>query len=165
MNFESDVWMGLDEGSYDADTILPLYWRVREEVDQNWRITRAGPLDNLMPEVMEAMSHLLPSSPIDVAQNKPTKLRSDLMEERFERARVEDPKPVVVMGRPEGGEAKLLDGHHRFYKAKDAGRETLPRCMGDPYYRGLAIASSAKVREPACQPCFTSCQLQLSSWS
>ena len=73
MSFESDVWNGLDEGRYDTYTILPLYWQVKDELDQNELVTRAEPLENLMHRVMEEMSRLLPSSPIDVARIKPTK--------------------------------------------------------------------------------------------
>ena len=124
-SFESDdVRNRLDEGRYDADTLLRWYWLVKDQIDQNWRVTRAEPLDDLMHALMEAMSQSLPSSPVDVERVVPSKTRLDW--HRLERARVDTPHPVVVLGKLGDEELELLDGHHRVAKAKAVRRETLP---------------------------------------
>ena len=84
--------------------------------------------------VLEAMSRLLPGSDVDMALIEPTKSRDKLDEDRLEeaRGRLDNPRPVVVMERPGGGKARVLDGNHRYYAAEDARRETLPAVRVTP---------------------------------
>lgn len=115
----------LDEGDYDANDLARWFWELEDAIAGNQRATRAEPLDNVRHEVMEAMSKQLPSIPVDMALIEPEKARDELDPERFACARMDETDPVVVEEN-RGGKLKLLDGHHRFYAAKDAGRETLP---------------------------------------
>ena len=57
---------------------------------------------------------------------EPTKSRDKLDEDRLRN----DPRPVVVMERPGGGKARVLDGNHVL---RGRGRETRDpaRCAGD----------------------------------
>ena len=126
------IWRRLDERLYDAPTLRRWFWSLEAEDPHMADPIAWGKLDCLRHRVLEAMSGCLPSSPVPLARIKPTKRRDELGDARIERERVDNPEPVVLMGKPEGGEAKLKDGNHRFYAAKDAGRETLPAVWVDP---------------------------------
>lgn len=123
-----------DLGPLDAATLLLRWYRelreVRDADDPEERPTvalqREYELGMLEHHVLYAISRMLPSSPVDMSLIEPTKARGELDLERLARVPTDEPDPVVVMERPGEGKLKLMDGHHRFYVAKDAGHGSIP---------------------------------------
>lgn len=123
----------MNDGPLDAETLL-LNWYCELQAarcancpnnDHLTELQREYDLRNLEHHVLFAMSRMLPHEPYDLALIEPTKARGQLSVDRYRCARSVDPDPVVVMEITGTDRVTLLDGHHRFYRAKDAGHHTL----------------------------------------